>query len=283
VHWIEFGTGGAAPPLVFVHGLGGSHLNWVLVGQQLADGRRAVALDLRGFGLTPGTRRTATVPGNVTLLDRFLREVTETPAILVGNSMGGLVSIMQAHANPGSVAGLVLVDPALPLPLRRPDLQVASQFLLGVTPGLGELHMAVLSRSSPRQAVRRIIALCFADPSRADPAMLSASVALAGHRQSMPGRDESFLAAMRSLMGVLAQRQRFWAMAAAIGVPVLLIGGDADRLVPVAAVRAAAARNPAWQSVILARAGHTPQLEDPAAVIAAVGGWLNTHFPPTTR
>jgi pimeloyl-ACP methyl ester carboxylesterase len=283
VHWIEFGSGSAAPPIVFVHGLGGSHLNWVLVGPQLAGGRRAVALDLHGFGLTSGTRGTATVRGNVAVLGRFLREVTGTPVILVGNSMGGLVSIMQAHAHPRTVAGLVLVDPALPPPVMRPDLRVASQFLLGMTPGLGEFHMAMLSRSSPREAVRRVVALCFADPSRADPAVLRASVALAEHRRSMPGRDESFLAAMRSLMRVLAQRQRFWAMAAAIGVPVLLIGGEADRLVPVAAVRHAAVRNPAWETVILPGTGHTPQLEDPAAVIATVGGWLTRHFPPTAR
>ena len=62
VHWIEFSPGGptkrrALPPIVFVHGLGGSHLNWCLLGPQLAEGRRAVALDLHGFGLTPGLRR----------------------------------------------------------------------------------------------------------------------------------------------------------------------------------------------------------------------------------
>jgi pimeloyl-ACP methyl ester carboxylesterase len=72
VHWIEF-TPGDSPdgtPIVFVHGLGGSHLNWCLIGPELADGRRAVALDLHGFGLTPGTRATATVQRNTRLLDR---------------------------------------------------------------------------------------------------------------------------------------------------------------------------------------------------------------------
>ncbi|MDT7751384.1 MAG: hypothetical protein QOD96_5046, partial [Pseudonocardiales bacterium] len=138
VHWVEFSSGGSAdtspadavpsdvapagatvgrapthghtdaPPIVFVHGLGGSHLDWVPVGSGLAADRRAVALDLRGFGLTPGTRRTATVAANVALLDRFLREVVGTPAILVGNSMGGLISVLQTQAHPETVAGLVL-------------------------------------------------------------------------------------------------------------------------------------------------------------------------------
>ncbi len=84
------GPAPAGPPIVFVHGLGGSHLNWCLIGSQLAAGRRVVALDLHGFGLTPGTRRNATVQDNTRLLDRFVREVAGPPVILAGNSMGGL-------------------------------------------------------------------------------------------------------------------------------------------------------------------------------------------------
>ncbi|MDQ2875583.1 MAG: alpha/beta fold hydrolase [Actinomycetota bacterium] len=285
VHWIEFGSAAPGPPLVFVHGLGGSHLNWVLVGPQLATGRRAVALDLRGFGLTPGGRRTATVTANARMLDRFVREVTGEPVILVGNSMGGLLSILQAHEHPDTVAGLVLIDPALPQPFpRRPDLAVASQFLLYALPGLGELALrAAQSLLPPRQAVERIIGLCFADPSRADPAVLAAGVALVEHRRSMPGCDESLLAAARSLMLVLARPRRYWAMMAALAVPVLLIGGEADRLTPVASIRHASARNPSWDTVVLADVGHTPQLEAPAAVIGTVQGWLDRHVAGDPR
>ena len=110
VHWIEFNGPSrprGEPPIVFVHGLGGSHLNWCLIGPRLAAGRRAVALDLHGFGLTPGTRATSTVQHNARLLDRFVREVTGTPVILAGNSMGGLISILQASAAPDTVRGLV--------------------------------------------------------------------------------------------------------------------------------------------------------------------------------
>jgi pimeloyl-ACP methyl ester carboxylesterase len=86
VHWIEFGVDDASTrarqtPIVFVHGLGGSHLNWCLVGPKLAEDRRAVALDLHGFGLTPGGRFTSTVQRNARLLDLFVREVTGTPIL----------------------------------------------------------------------------------------------------------------------------------------------------------------------------------------------------------
>lgn len=296
VHWIEFGPGPDSgpgtgrgcgregPPIVFVHGLGGSHLNWGLIGPQLTAGRRAVAMDLHGFGLTPGTRTTATVQANRRLLDRFVRDIMGTKVILVGNSMGGLISVLHTAAAPETVAGLVLIDPALPLPPQKPDWQVSGYFLLYALPGLGELFVArALARRSPELAVRQLVQLCFADPSRADPQMLKAEVALAGLRQAAPAHDAavgraSFLAASRSLLRVLGRRGRYRDMMAGIGVPVLLIGGDADRLVPVASMRQAAARNPQWESVILAGVGHTPQLEVPDLVIATIGDWLDRHF-----
>jgi pimeloyl-ACP methyl ester carboxylesterase len=285
VHWIEF-TPGDSPdgtPIVFVHGLGGSHLNWCLIGPELADGRRAVALDLHGFGLTPGTRATATVERNARLLDRFVREVTGTPVILVGNSMGGLISILHTASAPDTVEGLVLIDPALPMPSRIPDRQVGSQFLLYALPGLGELYVrAVMSRRPPELAVQRVIELCFADPSRADPAMLTASIALAAERQRREHPAAAFLAASRSLMRVVGQPRRYWEMMASVRVPVLLIGGEADRLVPAASMRQAAAHNPRWETILLPGVGHTPQLEVPDDVIGTVRDWLG-RITPNTR
>ena len=289
VHWIEFGPedapGRDGTPIVFVHGLGGSHLNWCLIGPQLAAGRRAVALDLHGFGLTPGTRATSTVQQNTRLLDRFVREVTGTPVILAGNSMGGLISILQASAAPDTVRGLVLIDPALPAPPRLPDRQVGSQFLMYALPGVGEFYLrSVLSRRPPQLAVQRVIDLCFADPSRIDPAMFAASIALAAERQSQRqgqdqrARDEAFLAASRSLLRVAGRRGRYWQMMASIRVPVLLIGGEADRLVPAASMRQAASRNPGWETVILPGVGHTPQLEVPDTVASTLADWLGRNF-----
>ena len=285
VHWIEFGPedapGRDGTPIVFVHGLGGSHLNWCLIGPRLAAGRRAVALDLHGFGLTPGTRATSTVQQNTRLLDRYVREVAGAPVILAGNSMGGLISILQASASPDTVRGLVLIDPALPMPPRVPDRQVGSQFLMYALPGVGEYYLrSVLSRRPPQLAVQRVIDLCFADPSRIDPAMFTASIALAAERQSQGARarDEAFLAASRSLMRVVGLRGRYWQMMSSVRVPVLLVGGEADRLVPAASMRQAAARNPSWETVILPGVGHTPQLEVPDTVVGRITDWLAKHF-----
>jgi len=293
VHWIEFtaeeptaeaGKAESQPPIVFVHGLGGSHLNWCRLGPHLAAGRRAVALDLRGFGLTPGLRVNSTVQANARLVDRFIREVVGEPVILVGNSMGGLISVLETSTNPDVIKGVVLLDPALPLPPQKPDWEVSGQFLLYALPGLGEFAVAKLMASvAPEKAVQQLVQLCFADPSRADPEMIRAEVALSTKRHpatpaQATARARIFLAAARSLLRVLSRRQRYAKTMAGIDVPVLLIGGEDDRLVPVAAMRQAAARNPRWESVFLAGVGHTPMLEVPDAVTTAIKDWLDRHF-----
>jgi pimeloyl-ACP methyl ester carboxylesterase len=108
--------------------------------------------------------------------------------------------------------------------------------------------------------------------------MLAAAAELTKARGTMPGKEESFLRAARSLMWLLAVPDQYQAMMRGIDVPVLLINGDADRLVPIAAARQAAAANPRWDSVFLSGVGHTPQLETPELVIDAVAGWL-AHTP----
>jgi pimeloyl-ACP methyl ester carboxylesterase len=269
---------------VFVHGLGGSHLNWCRLGPKLAAGRRAVALDLHGFGLTPGLRKNSTVQANARLLDRWMQRVVGEPVILVGNSMGGLISILETASNPSAIKGVVLIDPALPLPPQKPDWPVSGQFLLYATPGLGEFAVAKLLASvSPEKGVKQLVELCFADPSRADPELTRAEVALSTQRHpataaQAAARARIFLAAARSLLRVLARRGNYQKLMAGIDVPVLLIGGEDDRLVPVAAMRQVAARNPRWESVILPGVGHTPMLEVPDAVAGIIQDWLDRHF-----
>src|SRR5438876_959824 len=116
VHVADFG--GAGPTMVLVHGLGGSHANWLAVGPALAAHARVLAPDLPGFGRTPLAGRSAHVHAGVALVDSLLDTVADGPAILVGNSMGGLIAMMQAAACPEKVAGLVLVGPAQPRPRR---------------------------------------------------------------------------------------------------------------------------------------------------------------------
>src|SRR3712207_8877565 len=87
VHHVDFGGRADGPIVVLVHGLGGSHLNWDLFAPLLTPHARVHALDLPGFGRSEPEQRTANVRDNVRVLDRFVREVTGGPVVLVGNSM----------------------------------------------------------------------------------------------------------------------------------------------------------------------------------------------------
>lgn len=285
VHWVDFGGPDTGVPIVLVHGLGGSHLNWVRLAPILARRSRVIALDLAGFGLTPGSGRRTTVTANAELLDRFLWDAAGGRAVLVGNSMGGMVSMLQADAQPESVAGLVLIDPSVPVPRELPDLQVASQFLLYAVPVLGEKYLAFGNRRmTDRQRVQRVIDLCFADPSRAPEQVLEAATALARHRRSVAGQEADFLQAARSLIRLLARPQRYATLMHGVRCPVLLVHGELDRLVPIAAARKAAADNPAWETLFLPGVGHTPQLEAPDEVGSSILDWLERHQvlgPPT--
>src|SRR6185369_5850332 len=71
VHYADFGDDG--PPIVCIHGLSGSHVNWLAVGPALARSGRVLAPDLAGFGLTPPSGRSSSVEANRALLDQFLR------------------------------------------------------------------------------------------------------------------------------------------------------------------------------------------------------------------
>jgi pimeloyl-ACP methyl ester carboxylesterase len=279
VHGVDFGgpPGCPAPPVVLVHGLGGSHLDWVLIAAALAAQRRVLALDLAGFGLTPAAGRLATVQASAALLGRFVREVAGAPAVLVGNSMGGTVSMLHARADPATVAGLVLIDAPVPVPgsWRWPDQRLAADFALYATPGVGEFYLwSARWRLTPRQQAERILELCFADPRRASPAVTEASVRLAQVRRAMPGTEQAFLQAARSLGALVGWPGQYRALAGALDAPVLLIHGEQDRLVPVAAARRAAAAHPGWATALLPDVGHTPQLEAPGQVTAAISRWL---------
>src|SRR5438309_2608967 len=139
VHFADFG--GSGPTMVLVHGLGGSHLNWLAVGPALAAHARVLAPDLAGFGRTPLAGRSAEVEANHGLLDRLVDALADGPVILVGNSMGGLLAMLEAASHPDKVAALVLVGPAQPRPAGLPmwvDPRVAAMFAAYAFPGVGE-------------------------------------------------------------------------------------------------------------------------------------------------
>jgi pimeloyl-ACP methyl ester carboxylesterase len=276
VHYVDFG--GSGRPIVLVHGLGGSHANWLAVAPRLSAYGRVYALDLAGHGRTRSLGRSARVGANRRLLDRFLDAVAREPAVLMGNSMGGYLSMAEAAAEPGKVASLVLVDAAVPLAGARFDPGVTALFFAMAMPVLGGAVMLRRHRRGPEQSVRDTLSLCCVDPSRVGRDVYQAHVDLAKERAPQ-GRINArdFLAAQRSLMIRLMRKRRFYQMVASIRASALIVQGNRDRLVRVEATRALAAARPDWRLEILDDVGHVPQLEAPERFLAIVEPWLRTR------
>jgi pimeloyl-ACP methyl ester carboxylesterase len=275
VHYVDFG--GTGRPIVLVHGLGGSHLNWLPVGRRLAAHGHVVALDLAGHGRTPwAPGRTAHVDDNRRLLGRFIETVAKAPAVLMGNSMGGFLSMAEAAAEPDKVAALVLVGPAVPnTKVLSWHPAVVALFAGYALPGIGAALMRWRYARGPEKLVRDTLRLCCVDASLVPPDAVLAHVELARERLGNGGRrGKEFLEAQRSLMSALIRPRRFYRMVARIRAPGLIVQGGRDRLVRVAAARVLARARPDWRFEMLEGVGHVPQLEAPERFLAAVEPWL---------
>jgi pimeloyl-ACP methyl ester carboxylesterase len=278
VHYLDFGGRGA--PIVLVHGLGGSAVNWLSVGERIAAHGRTLALDLAGHGHTRFSGRPARIQNNRALLSRFLQAVAREPAALVGNSMGGYLSLAQAAAEPESVRALVLVAAAAPLPRgHKLDPQVGKMFASLMMPFFASLFMRSRARLGPEKQVRDLLALCCVDPSRIDPRVAEAHLAVAREREAYSHVNiRDFVDAARSLVRVLAGRQRYLQIVRRVRAPTLIVGGQHDRLVRAAATRALADERPDWKYVEIPDVGHVPQLEKPEEFLAIVEPWLRAHL-----
>jgi abhydrolase domain-containing protein 6 len=100
--------------IVLVHGLGTSSSTWVRMLPHLNLPYRIVALDLPGFGFSTvdSAKGFCTLAEHVEALTELIAAVTETPVILVGQSLGGWLCCRYAAQSPERVEHLVLVDTA---------------------------------------------------------------------------------------------------------------------------------------------------------------------------
>lgn len=273
VRYADFG--GRGPVCVLVHGLGGASLNWMGVGPLLARRARVLAPDLPGFGSTPPAGRPASIQANARFLDRFVTEVSGAPAILVGASMGGTVAILEAAAHPEHVAGLVLVDPALPM-AGTPDRLVLVAFAAYAVPGLGERFLRYRLRTlGPEGMLRQALEFCCAEPSAVGPEVLAAHREFAHQRAGQPWAAGAFLEATRSLVPLVVRRNALRSVIRQAGAPTLLVHGDGDRLVSVVSARAAARMRPDWTFRELPGVGHLPMLEAPERLAGLLTEWLD--------
>ncbi len=277
VHLAEWGSGPAR--IMLVHGLGGSHLNWMRVAPQLTRYGRVLALDLPGFGLTPVNGRLATVPAYAALLDRVIEQTCTEPVVLVGNSMGGLIALTEAGSHPKRVAGLVLVDSVLPSPWRRRRPAVVSlAFAAYLLPTVGRrLLRHARDRLSVEDLVLGALGLCAERPASIPADVVDAHVELERLRGRLGENDTAYVLAAHSIIQALIHRVGLRRVMRRVTVPTLVIHGDRDRLVRVGAARQAQRHHPDWELHVLDGVGHVPMLEVPQQFLEIMDGWLRSQ------
>jgi pimeloyl-ACP methyl ester carboxylesterase len=279
VAYVDYG--GAGPPIVLVHGLGGSQQNWLLVAPLLAErGYSVSAVELAGFGATPLAGRESTLETNRDIVDSFVGRLDKGPVVLVGHSMGGLISMMQAGANPASVSRLVLLDPAVPLAKTSPLKPLPDGFvrLLAKRPRIGAAAVAALAKlEGPQRLVSNALRQYCADSAKLDRGLVEALVQ--GERARI-ARGTPYLGYMQAYNSMRARTQDVEAydneVAMPVKAPTLLIAGAADTLVNTEFIRRLATVRPDWTYEEMAGVGHNPQMEAPDQFITLMLDWLRT-------
>jgi pimeloyl-ACP methyl ester carboxylesterase len=279
VHYLEYEGTPGGPTFVLVHALEGSHATWLALAPLLAEVGRVLVIDLIGFGLTPLEGRVSSLEANRALLDRFLHRMRATPAVLVGNSMGAAVALLQARARPDTVEGLVLVGPAVARSVRHGlDPLLVPIFGSTLLPNsVGSWLNKRIEPYGPEWFVRKMLQMCTLDPTKVPDAVVAANVAVAAERMArMPWAPIAFNQASRSTMALLASSRRFWRMMRDVRTPTMMIGGSGDRLIPPRTLIEAQRMRPDWRLEML-DAGHMPQLEDAHGTAGLINSWLGAR------
>ncbi len=115
----EFGQG---PTVVLVHNLGGSRMGWMPTARKLLGGYRVVMVDLPGHGESPMPGAFSMQAGAEALAKVIARQKAES-TVVVGQGVGGLLSLLALSAHPEYARGLVMIDAATRLEEKIPDQQ----------------------------------------------------------------------------------------------------------------------------------------------------------------
>ncbi|MBW1598777.1 alpha/beta fold hydrolase [Streptomyces sp. JJ38] len=258
-----------APPALFVHGLGGSSLNWTALMEELSDAVDGEALDLPGFGWSPPPEDGRyTVAAHARAVIRHLDSARRGPVHLFGNSLGGAVTTRVAAARPDLVRTLTLVSPALPELL--PQRTALPTALLAV-PGVVQAYRRLARGMTGEQHTRALLKLCYGDPSRVTEESLAEAALEFERRLRLPHFWDSLARSARGVVDAytLGGQHSLWRQAERVLAPTLLIYGRRDQLVSYRMSRRASRAFRDSRLVTLPEAGHVAMMEYPREVAAA--------------
>ncbi|MFO7584218.1 MAG: alpha/beta hydrolase [Anaerolineales bacterium] len=265
VHYKEQGVG--EPVFILLHGFGASTYSWREIMQPFSELGRVIAYDRPAFGLTARPMPGEWVGDNpyspeaqAAIVIGLMDTLGIEKAFLVGNSAGGTVSVYTALTYPQRVAGLILVDAAIYTGGGSPAW---ARPLLG-TPQMR--HLGPLLARRIATSGDDFVRAAFHDPSLVTPEIL------ADYRKPLQAHNWDralweLTAASRPLG--LAERLD------ELDLPVLVLTGDDDRIVPTEESIRLSGEIPGASLVVIPNAGHLPHEEKPKEFMQAVREFLN--------
>ncbi|WP_433271490.1 alpha/beta fold hydrolase [Actinosynnema sp. CS-041913] len=260
--YLEAGDG---PPVLLIHGEGSVAEEWYDVLKGLADGHRAVAVDLPGYGYTEP------IPDNsaaalAAFVWAFARTVGLERPSLVGHSLGGGVAVTAALQRPGQVPALVLVSPSGMGRAINPAMVVQS-----VTP-LGDLTqwLIPLLPFGPELLVAATVLIGAHRPWRVTEPWWSSQV----QAVATPGTLATALRSQRTAIGLLGQRNLALGRLPELPMPTLVVWGLKDVMVPFWQGIAARRRLRRGRLKLLVWCGHLVPLEGADELLGEVRPFL---------
>lgn len=244
-----------AQTIVMVHGFTSSLETWDALADDLKANFRIIRLDLPGHGLTgPDPQARYTNEQSVLFLESFLEAVDVDAPVLIGNSLGGLLSWRVAAKSPDLASKLVLIAPG--------GFSING---VGDDPIAVPMMVKLYLTKAPQAGIKQATSALFSDPSK-----------LSEDRQKevrdmmlVPGNGDAFVARAASFtlpdpMSDLAS----------VTMPSLLIWGQDDVMVPVTHAEKFVAAMPNADVKIYGKAGHVPQEEIPEVLAKDIRKFL---------
>jgi pimeloyl-ACP methyl ester carboxylesterase len=253
--WANVVSYGSGPPVLFVHGLGGSWQNWLENMPVIADaGYRSIAVDLPGFGESEMPREKISISGYGRWVESLLDELDTGPVALVGNSMGGFIGAETAIKFPQHIERLVLVSAAgISIEHQRNDVAMNALYRTEavskyVATWLAARSETLTTRPGLRRALLRFVA---AHPHRLPGPLIAEQVRGVGKHGFLPALDALTSYPIRERLPDIA-------------CPTLIVWGADDQLVPRADADVFEELIPDSRKVVFEDTGHVAMFERPA-------------------
>jgi pimeloyl-ACP methyl ester carboxylesterase len=263
-------VGGEGPALLLIHGMAGTFENWRSVIEPLARHHTVIAPDLPGHGLSAGGPGDYSLGNLASGLRDLLLVLGHERATLVGHSLGGGIAMQFSYQFPELVERLVLVSSGgLGLevsPVLRAAALPGADLFIAATATAGQKIGGAVGRGLSKVGMK--------------PAADVAEVARGYGSLAEPDRRKAFLATLRSVVGTEGQRvsatDRFYLAEA---VPVLIVWGARDPIIPVSHGEDAHRALPGSRLEIFDGVGHLPQIEQPSRFITVLEDFLAETEP----